>query len=168
MSYEQTEIDVVTQEYLHKILDYNPETGMFTWKVNLGRLAKKGFVAGSIDSWGYRQICIKGKKRLAHRLAWLYVYGEHPKQQIDHIDCDKLNNAISNLRDVDQFVNQHNRKAARKDSSTNLIGAIKDHDKYRAQIRINNNSVFLGTFDTAIEAHNAYKKAKIELHGIQI
>jgi hypothetical protein len=165
MSYEEIPI---TQEYLREILDYNPETGLFIWKINRGRLCKKGNIAGSIDSWGHLQICINSRKRLAHRLAWLYVYGTEPKQQIDHIDGNKQNNAISNLRDVNQTLNQQNRTRARKDSSSGLMGVIKDGSKYKAQIKAHKKTFYLGMFQTAQEAFEAYKQAKLQLHGIAI
>jgi hypothetical protein len=165
MSYEEIPI---TQEYLREILDYNPETGLFIWKINRGRLCKKGNTAGSIDSWGHLQICINSRKRLAHRLAWLYVYGTEPKQQIDHIDGNKQNNAISNLRDVNQTLNQQNRTKARKDSSSGLMGVTKEGSKYKAQIKAHKKTFYLGMFQTAQEAFEAYKQAKLQLHGIAI
>ena len=159
---------MISQLYLHEILDYNEDTGIFTWKVNRGRLCKKGNIAGSTDSWGHRQICIDGTKILAHRLAWIYVYGKLPKYQIDHIDGNKQNNAIKNLRDVDQFINQQNRKNARVDSSSGFIGVQKNGRKYKASIKANKQTFHLGMFNTAEEAFDAYKKAKLKLHGILI
>lgn len=158
----------ITQEYLQKILDYSPDTGLFTWKVDRGRRCKKGYVAGSIDSSGHRQICIDGKKRLSHRLAWLYVYGSYPKNQIDHIDGNKQNNSIKNLRDVSNSINQQNRAKARIDSNSGLMGVRKDGSKYLASIKANNKKFYLGMFETAQEAFEAYKQAKLKLHGVSI
>jgi hypothetical protein len=165
MSYEEIPI---TQAHLKEILDYDLETGVFIWKVSKGRLCKKGNTAGSTDSWGHLQICINGRKRLAHRLAWLYVYGTEPKQQIDHIDGNKQNNSISNLRDVTQTTNQQNRTRARKDSSTGFMGVSKTGSKYQASIKANKKTFYLGMFKTAQDAFDAYKKAKLQLHGIAI
>jgi hypothetical protein len=159
---------MISQSYLKEILDYDLHSGIFTWKINKGRLCKKGNIAGSTDSWGHRQICINGKKILAHRLAWVYVYGETPKNQIDHIDGNKQNNSIKNLRDVDQFINQQNRKTARKDSKSGFMGVTKDKKKYKASIKMNKQTFYLGMFDTAENAYEAYKSAKQKLHGIKI
>jgi hypothetical protein len=159
---------MITQSYLQEIIFYNKETGIFTWKVNRGRLCKIGNIAGSTDSWGHRQICIDGIKILAHRLAWIYVHGVEPKYQIDHIDGNKQNNAIDNLRDVNQFINQQNRTKARKDSSSGFMGVQKDGSKYKASIKVNKTKFYLGMFNTPQEAFEAYKKAKLKFHGVQL
>jgi hypothetical protein len=159
---------MISQSYLKEILNYDENTGIFTWKVSRGRICKKGNIAGTTDSWGHRQICIDGIKILAHRLAWIYVYGEKPKKQIDHIDGNKQNNSIKNLRDVDQFKNQQNRTKARVDSSTGFMGVSKDGSKYKATIKVNKKRFYLGMFKTAEDAFEAYKKAKLQLHGIKL
>jgi hypothetical protein len=159
---------MITQSYLQQILNYDAKAGIFTWKINKGRLCKVGNVAGSTDSWGHRQICIDGKKILAHRLAWIYVYGELPKYQIDHIDGNKQNNSIQNLRDVNQFINQQNRNKARIDNSSGFMGVKKSGKKYIATIKANKQRFYLGTFDAAEKAFEAYKTAKEKLHGVKI
>lgn len=159
---------MITQSYLKEILNYDQETGIFKWNINKGGSCKKGNIAGSTDSWGHRQICIDGKKILAHRLAWIYVYGQSPKKQIDHIDGNKQNNSIKNLRDVDQFANQQNRKKARIDSKSGFMGVAKDGKKYKSTIRANKKRIYLGMFDTAEKAYEAYKFAKEKLHGVKI
>lgn len=98
----------MTQQQLKEILHYNPNTGAFTWKICPRKSIKEGSIAGRLSR--YIQIQYKGKKYYAHRLAWLYMYGKLPKNQIDHINRDKTDNRISNLRDVTHFENQQNQE----------------------------------------------------------
>ena len=91
--------ETLTQEYLKSILDYDLDTGIFTWKINKAKRTKIGDIAGWSYN-GYREIEINDKKYKAHRLAWLYVYGEMPNKLIDHIDGNRSNNKISNLREA--------------------------------------------------------------------
>jgi hypothetical protein len=93
----------ITQEYLMSIADYDPDTGIITRKDRKGS-------NGSIDAYGYLIIKIKGEQYKAHRLAWLYVHGEFPSNVIDHINGDKLDNRIENLRDVPQAINVRDTK----------------------------------------------------------
>src|SRR6056297_3111455 len=93
-------------------LDYNSETGVFAWKRNgRGRFKRAGFEAGAMRPDGYRSICVHGKQWLCHRLAWTMHYGSEPPRIIDHIDRNKENNAINNLRDGTGGVNELNAKA---------------------------------------------------------
>lgn len=98
----------LTQERLKELLNYNAATGKFTWAVTRRGYAKIGSEAGRVNNKGYREISVDGKRYKAHRLAWLYVHGNWPKDQIDHIDRVRDNNSISNLRDVDQSTNLNN------------------------------------------------------------
>lgn len=99
----------LTHSDLVRLLDYNPETGLFTWKAKRCG-TKHGSVAGSIDpSHGYRRIKIDGHLYLAHRLAWFYVCGEWPAHEIDHIDRARANNRIANLRPATRSENQCNK-----------------------------------------------------------
>jgi len=91
----------LTQSSLKEILIYNPDTGIF---IRNDRRNSNG----SIDAYGYLILKIKGQQYKAHRLAWLYMYGETPSKNIDHINGKKLDNRICNLRDVDQSVNVKN------------------------------------------------------------
>lgn len=90
------------EEYLKEHFKYKPETG------EIIRSDRKNST-GSTDKYGYLIIKIKGKQYKAHRIAWFLYYGEWPKQLIDHLDGNKINNKISNLRDVHNNVNVKNR-----------------------------------------------------------
>ena len=100
----------MTQEELHQLLDYNPETGEFFWKSCPAKKIKFGQKAGSICKiHGYVLIGIKKKQYRAHRLAWLYVHGKWPYPEIDHINRVKTDNRIANLREADRSMNNLNR-----------------------------------------------------------
>lgn len=152
---------------LERVLDYNPNTGEIFWKVTSNtRTAKVGQRAGHLARDGRRYIRLGGKNYLAYRLAWLLTYGKWHDNVIDHIDGDKSNDKISNLRDVEQYVNQQNERCARSNSKTGLLGIcwVASKGKFKAQIRIHPKRIHLGYFTTAEKAHEAYLKAKREIH----
>lgn len=152
---------------LRSALHYNEETGAFTWLVSTNGRIKVGDPAGSLNSKGYMTIGFKGKERKAHRMAWLWKYGVWPTGQIDHIDGDKSNNRIANLREVTNTENQQNRRRARRDNkSTGLIGSKlhRKTGKYMANIGVDGKRIYLGLFATPELAHEAYLQAKRKLH----
>jgi hypothetical protein len=152
----------LTAERLRELLDYNPETGIFTWKILPRRKAIDGF-AGS-RSGRYIYIGIDREHYLAHRLAWFYIYGEWPDKDLDHIDRDTHNNRLTNLRPATMSDNLCNSKL-RKDNSTGFRGIFRHRSKFAAQVRKDGVRLCLGTFDTAEEAHAAYCEAARKLHG---
>ncbi len=91
-----------------ELLRYEPETGKFYWLMNRGRNAKSGDEAGSMNNKGYRQIKVDGRAYSAPRLAWLFVCKEWPKKEIDHINHNRDDNWIANLRDVPHRTNTRN------------------------------------------------------------
>ncbi len=153
---------MITLEELKELLSFNPDTGEFTWLVNRGR-SKKGTTAGSTSSKGYRTIKLKGNDYKAHRLAWLYHYGHWPEVSIDHINCSRSDNRISNLREATEAENRQNLSSPYY-NSTGYPGVSKNWDRWMAKITLNGVQKYLGTFDTPEEAHLAYLKAKEELH----
>lgn len=98
----------VSYKEAHDHLSYNPETGEFRWKMNRGRAAKAGEIAGFIHTSGYRRIGVCGALVYAHRLAWLMHYGSDPLYEIDHINRNRDDNRIINLRDVTSLENNQN------------------------------------------------------------
>lgn len=151
-----------------KQLVYNKHTGKFYWALTKNQNAIKGEEAGCIQKNGYIAIGISGKKYYAHRLAWLFITGDWPINHIDHLDGDRTNNKWVNLRDVSQKINNQNIRKPMSRSAVPLLGVFKtcsgEKKPYRAMININNKSKYLGTFDTAEEAHLAYLKAKRKYH----
>lgn len=158
----------VTAQRVRELLHYEPDTGVFTWAVDRSPKVRKGNVAGSIYSNGYRVIGIENGVILAHRLAWLYVYGVLPAESIDHINGDKTDNRIANLRDVSRTVNMQNRYRVHLDKvSCKLLGATWDKTwgNWKAQINLRGKTIYLGRYKTAEEAHLAYMEGKRRLHA---
>ena len=156
---------MITQERLRELVRYCPETGIFTWKSSSINRVKIGDVAGTLRKDGYFRIQIDGKLYFAHRLAWFYIHGNLPIYHIDHIDGNRFNNRINNLRDVDRLTNNQNIKPAQqKNKSTGLLGVTKHRSKFMAQITINGIHKYLGCFDNAHKAHEVYLSAKRNYH----
>ena len=114
---------------------------------------------------GYGRININGKRYLVHRIIWIWHKGTFPSKFIDHIDGNKMNNRIENLREADQTINNHNAKI-RKDNTTGYTGVSFNRQigKYRASITNNGTQIYLGDYPSVEEASCAYKKAKIKYH----
>lgn len=143
-------------------LNYDPETGAFTWKLANGKFGK----AGTANAHGYVQIQYDKQIYLAHRLAWFIFHGKWPIGVIDHINGDRASNEILNLRDVSQNVNLQNQRKASKNSKSGFLGACWDKrkNKWRATIYIDCKVRHLGYFCSAELAHNAYLDAKRNYH----
>ncbi|WP_252108979.1 MULTISPECIES: HNH endonuclease signature motif containing protein [unclassified Halomonas] len=174
----------ISQSFLKECLTYNPLTGDFTWNVrprnhfisnrgcNASNARCAGKKAGCVltnhnGKYSYVQIgiSINGKTKLykAHRLAWLYVYGEFPINGIDHIDGNSLNNSISNLRDVPQAVNCKNKRLSNRNTSGYPGVSWNSRDKaYAAYFKAGNKQHSLGYFRTAEEAAAIAAKARLE------
>ena len=148
---------------LRALMHYDPETGLFTRLVRSNRNTQIGETAGTTKSQ-YVVISIKGRLYPAHRLAWLYVHSAWPSCDIDHIDGDKRNNRLKNLRDVTKSVNMQNRKRAQANNQSKLAGAMKNNGSWMARIRVAGTNKYLGNFPTPELAHNAYLKAKRVFH----
>ena len=156
----------LSQNDLKSQLEYKKDFGLFISKVTWGKryIGKR---LGCRHKNGYTTISIHGGVYMAHRLAWLYEYGVWPNGDIDHIDGNKTNNALYNLRNVSRSENNFNQKLCSKNSKTGLLGVSrhKESGRYRATIYINYKQKCLGYFDTPEEAHQAYLTAKRELHS---
>lgn len=154
---------MITQDQLRNELAYDPETGVFTRLIARPR-QPLGAVAGTLDESGRVRICVNGKIYRAHRLAWLYIYGVMPVGDLDHIDGNPSNNAISNLRVGSRAQNMQNQRHARSDCVSGLLGVSVRGAKFRAEIRAGGRRLNLGTFCSAEEAHSVYLAAKRQLH----
>ena len=155
----------MTKELLQQALSYDPETGAFCWLVNRGRFAKIGVVAGAINGRGYRTIKVYGKQFYAHRLAWLISFGEISEgMEIDHIDGNKSNNKLANLRAVTRTVNQQNKHKPLSSNTSGFLGVSKDKNGWRSMILVKGKRLNLGTFAKPKDAHHAYIHAKRQNH----
>lgn len=154
----------ISANELREMLAFDSETGVFTWRKRIGTRAQAGAVAGNPTADGYMGIKLCRKSYLAHRLAWLHVHGEWPSKRIDHIDGNRSNNAIANLRDVSASVNSQNQKRARSDNKTGYLGVCEWDGKFVAQIGLEGRIYKLGSFDAPELAHAAYLSAKRQMH----
>ena len=144
-------------------LSYCPESGELRW-IRSSPRTPAGTVAGCATNRGYISVRIRGREYKAHRVAWLLAYGDWPKGDIDHINGVKSDNRLLNLRDVSRSVNCQNKKTARRDSSTGVLGVTKSGRLFRALIQVNGRPVRLGSFATVQEASVAYLLAKRQFH----
>lgn len=152
------------REAVRSKLHYAPATGVFTWRVSHGR-AKIGAQAGYLDHYGRRCIGVLGREYKAHRLAWLLHTGDWPTCDIDHINGDKDDNRLENLRAVPHATNIENVRKPFAGNRSGFLGVSAHKARFRATISVGNRQRHLGTYDTPREAHEAYLKAKRNLHG---
>lgn len=154
----------ITQEYLKEIFDY--KDGNLFWKKRTGPRSKINEIAGHLRKNGYVQVILHRKIYVAHRLIWLWIHGEWPKNEVDHIDGNKSNNKIENLRDVTKSQNQQNRLKTRQNTSG--YKGVFFHarsNKWIAKITLNKKQNYLGYFSSPLDAHNAYCEAAKKFHG---
>ena len=156
---------MTTYARLREVLHYDTETGVFTWlKSGSGR--RPDLTAGRQHSEGYIHIGIDGRRYYAHRLAWLYMTGAFPKEQIDHKNADRSDNRWSNLREATQFQNNANaRRSKRNKSGFKGVSWAKKHKKWTAHISVEGRQINLGLFDDASVAHAAYVRMATAAHG---
>ena len=152
-------------EELRKLLYYEPDTGLFRWKINVGKKIKANSVAGSLHDQGYIDVRINQEIFKAHRLAWALYYNQDPgSMQIDHIDQNKSNNKIVNLRLADNGPNKAN-TGPQKRNKLGVKGVSYEQGKFRVSIKKNQKKYHLGYYDTVEEASNVYWAAAEEVHG---
>jgi hypothetical protein len=165
----------LTQEYVRSLFEYDPETGVLTWKErpiehfkssrarNIWNARFAWKIAGTMSD-GYVQICIHGALYYGHRLAWFYVHGEWPEHGIDHKDRSRNHNRMDNLRDATQADNVCNASLSKRNTS-GCKGVWAHGKRWVAQIARNKKRFHLGVFDTKEEASNAYQQAAATLFG---
>lgn len=158
----------ITAERVRELLSYNPETGVFARKrLGGGRKPSNSSIGCLWD--GYIRIWIDGRQMKGHRLAWLHHYGAHPNGAIDHINGNRADNRIDNLRLATTRLNTENEKGARSTSITGSLGVSKTRSgKFTATIRTqlagHTVQLYLGSYDTEADAHAVYIAAKRRLH----
>lgn len=160
----------LTAERVRELLNYDPETGVFQRRVNSRRRPDSLVDIGFKTKNGYRAMGVEKHSYTAHRLAWLYQYGSWPNGPIDHINGDRLDNRICNLRDATNALNAQNRRlpSSNKKNGLPLGVCCKANRKlakpFFASITISNTKTHLGYFETPEAAHLAYVIAKREIH----
>ena len=150
----------LTVDRVNELLSYCPGTGQFIWKISRKKSAVAGSIAGATNGNGYRQISLDGTVYLSHRLAWFICFNEWPTI-VDHINRDRSDNRLDNLREVSQSINIHN--SSNKPSKTGFRNARKVGNKYQSEIKVNGKSIHLGMFNTPEEASNAASKYREQL-----
>lgn len=152
---------------LKAMLNYDPETGVFTRAKSTSANAKKGSVAGYRSQRGYLRVTVCNKKYLGHRLAWYYMTGEDPgDMEVDHINRDTTDNRFCNLRLISQQGNSIN-CSMRSHNTSGVRGVYwdKQMNKWGAQIRNQGKKIHLGYHVELEDAKCAYDKAALEIHG---
>jgi hypothetical protein len=165
----------LTVEYLRECFDMDEATGVLTWRSRARSHFKNtaradswnaiyaGKKAGGVDKDGYVQCKVYYQTISAQRICWALAYGEFPTMILDHIDRNRANNAISNLRECTKAENSRN--VRKKANAVGLKGVRRSRRKFQAQIGVNNKKIYLGSFSTAAEAHAAYCVAAVKHHG---
>lgn len=151
-------------EAASRLLHYNSENGVLTWTRSTGK-AKAGTAAGCLSQYGYIKVTVCGKTYLAHRVAWALHFMTQPPCIIDHINGNKTDNRICNLRNGEDAINQQNQRSAHSRNKTSrLLGVSMFHGRWRAKIYHKGRYIFLGYHPTAEAAHAAYLEAKRKIH----
>lgn len=151
---------MISAQELRNILQYDQETGVFTWMKKISYKAVIGNMAGSINKDGYRVISIFGRKYYGHRLAYLYMEGEWPDDLIDHINLDPSDNRWKNIRPANKSQNAANTsKSSGNSTGFKGVSLHAKAGKFQSHIYVNGKSKYLGLFDSPEDAHAAYQAA---------
>lgn len=152
---------MLTQERLKQLLSYDPETGVFMRLISVRGMRKQ---LGSQHNNGYWQVCVDYKIYLAHRLAWLFMYGEFPHDQLDHINGDRLDNRVCNLRLVTNKQNHENLKLHKNNmSGWRGVHFCNREGKWIARVVHNQTTFYAGSYFSREDAAEAAKKLRDDL-----
>lgn len=158
--------DTLTASDVRRMFRYDPSTGVLTWAVNPCRNLKSGLRAGWLDSYGYRAVSIAGSHYLEHRIIWLWVTGEWPSTNLDHINCQRDDNRWCNLREATQAQNTRNSRLFKTNrSGVKGVCYSKRDRKWRAKLLFNGKEYHVGLFDELEDAAVAIREKRTALHG---
>lgn len=154
---------------VRQLFSYDPDTGLLYWKRLSHRKSNRlvGAEAGTAHDKGYRMVTIHKRRYFVHRVIWLYVTGEWPKNFVDHEDGITSRNAWSNLREATTVQNGHNLKCYKNNTSGHPGVRCRPGGQWQARIRENHRDYVIGTFPTLAEAVAARTAAKARLHPFQ-
>jgi len=165
--------EILTQARLKELLQYDPSTGLFTWLASTSNRVKVGSIAGYLNkAKGYVEIMIDCRNYYAHRLVCLYMTGEFPSHEVDHMKHTKHDNRWGELRAATHQENHRNQSMPKNNTSGTIGVAWHKHDKkWQAAIRVNDKQIHLGSFVNKQDAIKARKKAEVKYdfhcnHGI--
>jgi hypothetical protein len=158
----------LTAARLRELLLYDPTTGIFHWRVSRKGTRRDG-LAGGVSAHGYVKIGVdRTGQQYAHRLAWLYMVGEWPTGEIDHINGDRADNRWANLREVTPRENKQNKRKPQRNNKSGFLGVSISSNcpsRWIAQIKLpNGKNKSIGMFKTPEEAHEAYLRVKRAIH----
>jgi hypothetical protein len=154
---------MITKDQLHELFDY--QDGNLIWQIQLAYRGKVGSIAGSVRNDGYRQVGIKRTDYLLHRLVFMYFHGYMPKY-IDHIDGDRSNNKIENLRECTNQQNSFNASISKNNTSgVRGVSWDKERKKWEAKCTMNRKTIHLGRFESLDDACIALRSWREQNHG---
>lgn len=157
----------LTQQYVRGIFDYDPSTGVVTRKQSVSRNTKAGQEAGSINGCGYRAVRVLTKTYPMHRIIWLYVYGYLPVKKIDHINRNRLDNRLANLREVDDADNAKNISIPSHNTSGCIgVSWYKRDRNWNVYIKVDGKNKWLGRYDTIFEAAAVRRSAEHHIYKL--
>lgn len=155
----------IALDRLHEVLHYDPLTGVWTWLVRTSNRIHIGDEAGRSDPLGYVRIKVDGTEYLAHRLAWFYMTGDNDPAELDHRDGHPSNNRFKNIREATRSQNTANTRLRTGKTLPKGVSLSANGLRYIAQFVHKRVTRYLGTFDSAAEAHAAYMFAAKDHHG---
>jgi len=148
-------------EELASLLSYNAETGVLRWKVSRGRFAKPGVIAGT-PHHGYVRVTVNRRFLYAHRIAWAMSTGKWPTGDIDHINGNRSDNRLKNLRDVSHAANTQNRRGPQTNNTSGYLGVSRHttNNKWVAELWAYRKKHYIGSYDRLQDAVEARKAAE--------
>lgn len=151
-------------EIVKDLLAYNPDTGLLTWKMSRRGTVKAGGIAGTVNDDGYIRVKVKQKFYPSHRIAWFIYHGQQPEGQLDHIDNDKTNNRISNLRLATPI--QNNQNIGKTSSCTSGVKNVTwQKGAWQVVIKVNGKPMYFGRFQNLFEARERAIEVRKRYHG---
>lgn len=155
----------LTQDRLKSLLTYDPDTGEFRWRMRRSRCAP-GSIAGTRTTDGYVAVMLSGKKFQSHRLAWFYMTGAWPENEIDHINRNRSDNRWANLREATRLENSRNTDGhANSKSGHKGVAYVSRYNKWQVQMRVRGKTHYIGIYDNVADAISARKNAERQLYA---